>query len=81
MSTTFSGFLSTRVFVASATPGLVLVAGHSLAEVDAIAVAVTQFSCARDESGEIRVRDDRLMYLVTIACQNDQYVVSTRTAV
>jgi len=68
-----------HVFLASAKTGIASVRGKELTEVDAIAVAVTQFRCAWDESEEIRVSDDQHIVVVTVTYQNDSYVTSSRT--
>jgi hypothetical protein len=67
-----------QVFLASESSGLARVRGSDLAEVDAIAVAVTQFRCAWDESAEIQVGDDRFTFLVAVTYQNEKYFASAR---
>ena len=65
-----------QVFLSSASTGLVMVLGEDLAEVEALAVAVTQFKCAWDDSAAIRVCDDRNALVVSVAYPNDKYLVS-----
>ena len=67
-----------QVFLSSASSGLVIALGEDLADVDAVAIAVTQLRFAWDESAHIRVQDDLHVYLVDVAFQNDSYVVSAR---
>jgi hypothetical protein len=63
-----------QVFLASASTGLAAAQGEDLTEVDAFAVAVTQFCCAWDDSGQIRVVDARHTFVVTVTYQNDKYL-------
>jgi hypothetical protein len=67
-----------QVFLSSEGSGLVRVGGDDLSKVDAMAVAVTQFRCAWDESAEIKVGNDRDAFLVTVTYQDEKYFVSAR---
>ena len=65
-----------QVFLSSASTGQAVVLAEDLTEIEAFAVAITQFHCAWDESAQIRVSDDRHVFLVTVFYQNDKYLVA-----
>jgi len=69
-----------RVFLNSASRGLVNVWGGALSELDAFAVAVTQYRCAWDESPEILVQDDGHKFSVTVTYQDEKYVLSAHSS-
>jgi hypothetical protein len=69
-----------RVYLDSASPGVVNVQGASLTEIDACAVAVIQYRQAWDESQEIHVRDGAFGFLVTVTCEDEKYSLSVRSS-
>ena len=62
--------------MASAGPGPVTVQGTSLSEIEACAVAVTQYRHAWDESPKVFVQDDARRFSVTITFENEKYILS-----
>jgi hypothetical protein len=71
---------ASRVFISTASPGLVVVQGDNTSEIGAFAVAVTRFRCAWDESAEIKVTDARRTYFVSVTYQDDRYFLSARAS-
>lgn len=67
-----------QVLLLSDDRGLVRIRRDDLSEVDAIAVAITQFRCAWDESPEIKVGNDRDAFLITVTYRDEKYFVSAR---
>ena len=66
------------VICASTRTGCVVVHGDTLRASDAIAVAVTQYRCAWDETPEIEVRDQANAFMVAVDGSASGYTVSIR---